>query len=167
MPTFLYRCPNTGLRVQGWIADDPTKRAGDSFEAVSCPACRRVHLVNPKSGKVLGATTLAWRNGRCRFKIIPIARNRPATTAFGPHGPSISRHKFLNKEQEYRRNAAESMRLAVRMADPGDRRLLLALAERWLYLAEWRARLLRKKGVLMPEHPLVRKRLGPDQIGAE
>jgi hypothetical protein len=70
----------------------------------------------------------------------------------------------LNKEHEYRRKAAESMRLAARMAGPGDRRLLLALAERWLRLADWRAR---QKGARVPEHPLVRKRLGPDQIGAE
>jgi hypothetical protein len=55
MPTFLYRCPNTGLRVQGWIANDPTERDEDSFEAVTCPACGGVHLVNPQTGKVLGA----------------------------------------------------------------------------------------------------------------
>jgi hypothetical protein len=55
MATFLYHCPNTGLRVQGWIADDPTKRDEDSFEAVTCPACARVHLVNPQTGKALGA----------------------------------------------------------------------------------------------------------------
>ena len=54
MPTFLYRCPNTGLRVQGWIANDPTERDEDSFETVNCPACGRVHLVNPQTGKVLG-----------------------------------------------------------------------------------------------------------------
>ena len=56
LPTFLYRCPNTGLRVQGWIANDPTEQDEDSFDAVTCPACGRVHLVNPQTGKVLGAT---------------------------------------------------------------------------------------------------------------
>lgn len=54
MPTFLYRCPNTGLRVQGWISDDPTEQDDDSFETVTCPACGCIHLVNPKTGKVLG-----------------------------------------------------------------------------------------------------------------
>jgi hypothetical protein len=73
----------------------------------------------------------------------------------------------LNKEEEYRRNAAESMRLAAPMADPGERRLLLALADRWIHLADWRARLPAQEGARVPEHPLVRKRLGPDQIGAE
>ena len=54
MPTFLYRCPVTGLHVQGWIADDPTERSEESYEALSCIACTRTHLVNPKTGKVLG-----------------------------------------------------------------------------------------------------------------
>jgi hypothetical protein len=52
MATFLYRCPNTGLKVQGWVADDPTK--DEDFKPVTCTACARVHLVNPKSGKVAG-----------------------------------------------------------------------------------------------------------------
>ncbi len=42
------------LNVQGWIADDPAERDDDSYEAVECHACRRVHLVNPKTSKVLG-----------------------------------------------------------------------------------------------------------------
>ena len=54
MATFLYRCPITGLNVQGWVADDPSERDEHSYEPVSCHACRRVHLVNPKTGKVLG-----------------------------------------------------------------------------------------------------------------
>jgi hypothetical protein len=54
MPTFLYRCPNTTMAVQGWVADDPTRRTSDSYEAVTCTACTRVHMVNPKTGKVMG-----------------------------------------------------------------------------------------------------------------
>ena len=54
MPTFLYRCPTTSQTVQGYIAeevsDDP-----NTYETVTCLACRQVHLVNPASGKVLGA----------------------------------------------------------------------------------------------------------------
>jgi hypothetical protein len=49
---FLYRCPNTGLKVQGWVSDDPTKE--EAFQPVTCTACGRVHLVNPKTGKVAG-----------------------------------------------------------------------------------------------------------------
>ncbi len=52
MPTFLYRCPTTGFRVQGYwpgeIEDD------EAYEAVTCTACARVHLVNPSTGKVIG-----------------------------------------------------------------------------------------------------------------
>ena len=54
MATFLYHFPNTGKNVQGWTANDPTERDDDAFEAVTCLACTRVHLVNPKTGKVLG-----------------------------------------------------------------------------------------------------------------
>lgn len=54
MAVFIYRCPSTGLNVQGWIADPPGQDDG-TFEPVNCTMCARVHLVNPKSGKVVGA----------------------------------------------------------------------------------------------------------------
>jgi hypothetical protein len=54
MPPFLYCCPNTGLNVQGWVADDPSEGEAEIYEAVICTVCTRVHLVNPKTGKVLG-----------------------------------------------------------------------------------------------------------------
>jgi hypothetical protein len=50
---FLYRCPNTGRRVQGWVADDPTED-DDAFQQVTCLACAQVHFVNPETGRVLG-----------------------------------------------------------------------------------------------------------------
>jgi len=50
-PTFLYRCPNTGRNVQGYVADEVSE---DTYESVTCLACRQVHLVNAKTGKVLG-----------------------------------------------------------------------------------------------------------------
>jgi len=53
MAAFLYRCPVTKLRVQSWIADDPAMPY-DHYEAVTCHACARSHMVNPKTGKVLG-----------------------------------------------------------------------------------------------------------------
>lgn len=52
MATFIFRCPNTGLKVQGWIADDPEKGEG-FYKAVTCTACGNVHLVNPENGNVL------------------------------------------------------------------------------------------------------------------
>jgi hypothetical protein len=47
---FVYRCSATGLKVQGHVADD---LIDTTYEPVTCIACGRVHLVNPKSGKVL------------------------------------------------------------------------------------------------------------------
>jgi hypothetical protein len=49
---FLYRCPITGHKVQG-LAQAPTP--DHSYEAVTCTACNRVHLVNPNSRHVAGA----------------------------------------------------------------------------------------------------------------
>ena len=47
--TLLYRCPNTGRTVQGWSADEVTDDNDDDTTF-----CTRVHLVNLKTGKVLG-----------------------------------------------------------------------------------------------------------------
>jgi hypothetical protein len=46
----VYRCPRTGQMVQGWIADEPM--GGEAYEPVTCTACGRVHLINPKTGKI-------------------------------------------------------------------------------------------------------------------
>jgi len=54
MVPFTYRCPQTGQQVQGWAAADYLTD-GEFYEPVTCTACGRVHLVNPKSGKVLEA----------------------------------------------------------------------------------------------------------------
>jgi hypothetical protein len=48
MIAFIYRCPRTG-QAADHLAD------GEIYEAVSCIACGRIHLVSPKSGKVLEA----------------------------------------------------------------------------------------------------------------
>ena len=45
MPPFLFRCPNTGYRIQGFVAEDASGHT---------EACQQVHLVNPTTGKVLG-----------------------------------------------------------------------------------------------------------------
>jgi hypothetical protein len=61
MPPFLFRCPNTGFRVQGFAADDgeskgdgESEETDDVFVSVTCVACGSVHLVNPKTGKTAG-----------------------------------------------------------------------------------------------------------------
>ena len=50
---FLYRCPNTDDNVQAWAADDPDDD-DLTYVQVTCLACAQAHLVNPKTGKVLG-----------------------------------------------------------------------------------------------------------------
>ena len=57
MPAFVYQCPTTGFKVQGFIEDfvaDDTVRDVEAFVPVTCTICTRVHLVNPKTGRVLG-----------------------------------------------------------------------------------------------------------------
>ena len=51
MTPFLYRCPNTGQTVQGFVAEEVPN---DAYEAITCRACRQNHFVNPTTGKVLG-----------------------------------------------------------------------------------------------------------------
>jgi hypothetical protein len=53
MPLFIYRCPNTGHRVQGFVAED-TSEDGHVYEPVTCPVCHQIHHVNPHTGVVLG-----------------------------------------------------------------------------------------------------------------
>ena len=51
MPPFLFRSPNTSRTVHGFIAE---QLPGDAYETITCLACRKVHYVNPTTGKVLG-----------------------------------------------------------------------------------------------------------------
>jgi hypothetical protein len=46
-----YRCPTTGQTVQGFVAEEAR---GDTYESIGWLACRRLHSVNPATGKVLG-----------------------------------------------------------------------------------------------------------------
>ena len=56
MPTMLFRCPNTGYRVQGWIAEEASDGDDNTYESLTCLACQQMHLVNPKTGRVLGVS---------------------------------------------------------------------------------------------------------------
>jgi hypothetical protein len=55
MATFLFTCPRIGIPVQGWFVDDGAENGGDTYEPVTCLACRQVHMVNPRTGRILGA----------------------------------------------------------------------------------------------------------------
>jgi hypothetical protein len=54
MPTFIFRCPNTGLIVQGWSAEEIPDDEPDTYETITCTACGQLHLVNRGTGRVLG-----------------------------------------------------------------------------------------------------------------
>ncbi len=54
MESLIFRCTATGATVQIWLPDMPQPDSADQYEAVTCPACARVHLVNRKTGKMLG-----------------------------------------------------------------------------------------------------------------
>ena len=54
MVPFIYRCPVTGLNVQGLFADEVPAKETDTYEAVTCTACTRVHLINRSTGELLG-----------------------------------------------------------------------------------------------------------------
>jgi hypothetical protein len=59
MATFLYDCPITKRRVQGWQADQVASAGDNAYVSVTCLACGRVHLVNPANGKTAGAEDTA------------------------------------------------------------------------------------------------------------
>ncbi len=57
MAAFVYQCPTTGYKVQGYVDDggaEDTAPDDDTYEPVTCTLCQRTHLVNPKTGRVLG-----------------------------------------------------------------------------------------------------------------
>jgi len=49
----LFRCPQTGMNVQHWLADAP-ENAKDSHASVVCPACTKIHFIHNSTGKLLG-----------------------------------------------------------------------------------------------------------------
>lgn len=51
MPPFLYRCPNTGYRVQSFTAEEVSDK--EAFVTVMCSICAQVHLVNQLQVKSL------------------------------------------------------------------------------------------------------------------
>jgi hypothetical protein len=52
MVPFIYRCPATGLKVQG-LSDKPSQSA---LETVNCLACGKLHVVQPKLGRDEGSS---------------------------------------------------------------------------------------------------------------
>jgi len=53
MAGILFTCPVTAMKVQHWVDNDEVT-PDDAYEMIVCKACARLHLVNSKTGKLLG-----------------------------------------------------------------------------------------------------------------
>jgi hypothetical protein len=49
MASVIYRCPTKAVKVQVWFDERTNDR--ETYISIRCPACARVHLVNPATGK--------------------------------------------------------------------------------------------------------------------
>jgi hypothetical protein len=49
----VFRCPATGFEVQ-YELDDDSDIPENEYEAVRCVACTALHLINRRTGKVMG-----------------------------------------------------------------------------------------------------------------
>jgi len=86
MATFLYRCPITGQKVQGWVADDVFDVEPEAFECISCSACGQAPPGESKNRKVVGADDPHSGVLR-RSRVDPehAANVNPQTTTPAPH----------------------------------------------------------------------------------
>ena len=73
MATFLFRCPNTGYRVQGRVADDGSEDTEETYKTVSCHACQQGQ---PEHQKGLGGCRrlVAFRR-RAAVIVLPVFLN--------------------------------------------------------------------------------------------
>jgi hypothetical protein len=53
MANFVFRCPATGFNVQHQLDDDPDVSENE-YEAITCPACTKLHFLSRRTGKLLG-----------------------------------------------------------------------------------------------------------------
>jgi hypothetical protein len=55
MRPVLFKCPATGQNVQ-WSTEEVSLEKGSSvtYKSIACPACTRLHFVNPFTGRLLG-----------------------------------------------------------------------------------------------------------------
>jgi hypothetical protein len=53
MAPVIFTCPTTSMNVQQWMLDD-ADALDDEYEVITCPACAGLHLLNRKTGKLLG-----------------------------------------------------------------------------------------------------------------
>jgi hypothetical protein len=51
MQTFVFRCPSTGYNVQGSFEESNSPLP--TYVGQHCLACRRLHIVDPRNGRLL------------------------------------------------------------------------------------------------------------------
>jgi hypothetical protein len=54
MAHVVFTCPSTAIKVQHWLNDGDARE--NEYEGITCPACARMHLINRRTGKLLGET---------------------------------------------------------------------------------------------------------------
>ena len=54
MAHIIIRCPRIGSNVQVWVPESTAVDKPDAYEAVTCPACARLHFVHKATRKPLG-----------------------------------------------------------------------------------------------------------------
>jgi hypothetical protein len=50
----IFSCPSTGDRVQGLLPGDSSGLESDDLHPLPCAACDGIHLVNLRTGSVIG-----------------------------------------------------------------------------------------------------------------
>jgi hypothetical protein len=50
----LFRCPNSGADVEGFLVEDALSDDPESYTPVRCLVCAQLHFVNFKTGKTVG-----------------------------------------------------------------------------------------------------------------
>jgi hypothetical protein len=85
MAAFIFTCPATLMKVQHWFSDDDPMTDEKQYEAVTCPACTKLHFIHAD----LLAATATPRNEYPRQSS---ARHRPA---FSVHPTRDRRRLFV------------------------------------------------------------------------
>jgi hypothetical protein len=56
----VFTCPVTGEKVQHWL-DTNSETTENQYDAVTCPACARLHFINRRNGKLFEQETRKTR----------------------------------------------------------------------------------------------------------
>lgn len=75
----LFRCPSTGLMSRAAVPSEwRSSTSALEYRAVDCPACKRMHLINPTTGALLVDEERQRKVQRCGTRAIGISPGRPS-----------------------------------------------------------------------------------------